>query len=101
MWPARALSLNPGKREVFNIPSFARAFAVGNTPCGVCGWRDHDFLLGLIVCALAAPVIYRSGYNYFSDTLPGDTRAGACGGPLKRDALSIPSDDLSGKVYDC
>ena len=59
-----------------------------------------------MVCALAVPVSLfaisiRSGYNCFSDTLPGDTRAGACGGPLKRDALSIPSDDLSGKVYDC
>ena len=83
---------------MFNIPSFARAFAVGNTPCGVCGWRDHDFLLGLIVCALAAPVIYIWWLIGFSDTLPDDTRDGACGGPLKRDVLSIRGGDLSGKV---
>ena len=34
----------------------------------------------------------------FVGILLGFTRDGACGGPLKRAALSIPGGDLSGKV---
>ena len=68
--------------------------------------RDDDFYFqidGMRISRDFCPDVDRHDSYFvclemFWRYLAGVTRAGACGGPLKRDVLSIHGDDLSGKV---